>query len=87
MPRRRSQTAAETEAQIQEALDGIRKGKFKSAYHAAKVLDLSPKNLRKRMAGVELRVITGCNRLTLVGTGGGFAISGVLNRYQVIVFI
>ena len=65
MPRRRSQTAAETEAQIQKALDGIRKGKFKSAYHAAKVLDLDPKNLRKRMAGGKSRTQAQANHQTL----------------------
>ena len=55
MPRRRSLTAAETEARIQEACKGIEESKFESVNHAAKVLDLNVKTLRKRLAGGKSR--------------------------------
>ena len=48
---RRSQTTAETEAKIQEAINGIREGKFKSSYHTAKILELNPKTIHNHMAG------------------------------------
>ena len=54
------------EARIQEAIDGIRKGKFKWTYHAAKVLDLSAKIPHKRMTGGKSRTHAQANHQALI---------------------
>jgi len=51
MTRRRSEKAARTNALVDEAIDGIKTKRFKSAYEAAKTLDISVTTLARRMAG------------------------------------
>jgi predicted transcriptional regulator len=51
MVRRKSITAQELDIQVTEAVLGIKSGKFKSAYQAAKVLGLTKTTVTKRLNG------------------------------------
>jgi len=51
MPRRQHKAAAEKEARIQQALEGIKNGAYRSAYHAAKELRLSTSTISDRLRG------------------------------------
>ena len=53
MVQRRSIKTQERNIQLSEAVLGVKTGKFKSAYAAAKALGLRPETVRRRISGLQ----------------------------------
>jgi uncharacterized protein YoaH (UPF0181 family) len=55
MTRHKSEKAAETDAKVKAAIEGLSSGLYSTPYAAAKALELSPNTLNRRIAGGKSR--------------------------------